>query len=127
MPFRSASAAASRCAPISAASGSASEAITVAPVRRASASRSDGTSPSAHTTVFSSLTLIGPCRYSIAGYDSAQVREASRSFSAASSATAAAQPHPRNVNSARSANSGGNGRATSRSAAAGRDRTSVPG
>src|SRR5208283_3020422 len=55
MPFRSAS-------------GSASEVITVAPVRRASASRSAGIAPSAQTTVFSSLTLIGPCRYSIAGY-----------------------------------------------------------
>ena len=59
MPFRTASTAASRCAPISPASGSVSEAITVAPVRRASASRSAGTAPSAQTTVHSSLTLIG--------------------------------------------------------------------
>ena len=100
--------------------------ITVAPVRLASASRSAGTSPRAHTTVPGSLTLIGPCRYSIAGYDSAQVRDASRSFSAASSATGAAQPRPRKVNSLRPASSGGSGRATSRAASAGSPRTSAP-
>ena len=78
-------------------SGQADEGVGVraddlAPVLPALARRLDGTRPRAHTKVFSSLTLIGQCRYSIAGYDSAQVREASRSFSAASSATAAAQP-----------------------------------
>ena len=39
----------------------------MAPVRRASASRLGGTWPRAQTTVLSSLTLIGPCRYSSAG------------------------------------------------------------
>ena len=43
------------------------------------------------------LTLIGPWRYSIAGYDSVQKPAASRHFNAASSAIAAAQPRPRNV------------------------------
>src|SRR5579859_5723722 len=67
MPWRSARSTASRCAPVRPTSGSASEARTIAPVRRASASRLDGTGPSVQTTVVSSLTLIGPCRYSSAG------------------------------------------------------------
>src|SRR5690606_41720892 len=50
------------------------------PVRRTSSASPSGASPSIHTTLRSSVTLIGPCRYSIAGYDSAQDSEASRSL-----------------------------------------------
>ena len=51
-----------------------------------------------HTSVSSAATLIGPWRYSIAGYDSAHAPPASRSFSAASSARPTVQPCPRNTN-----------------------------
>ena len=42
-------------------------------------------------------TLIGPCRYSMAGYDSAHAPLASRIFSAASFASPTVHPRPRNT------------------------------
>ena len=51
--------------------------------------------PSTQTNVRSAAMLIGPCRYSIAGYASVYERVASRSLSAASSAMPTLHPWPR--------------------------------
>ena len=60
--------------------------------------------------------LIGPCRYSIARYDSAQNWAASRSFRAASSASPNVQPAPRNETCSTRRGSSGSGASSARSA-----------
>ena len=66
-PLAAASRPATRWMRTSSAIGSSSPATTVAPVRATCSSSSASISPSAHTTLCGSATLMGPCRYSMAG------------------------------------------------------------
>src|SRR5262249_11978987 len=99
---------------------------TVAPVRRTSSTSPAGGGPKIHTSDEPSATEIGPCRYSIAGYASAQARAASRLFSAASLAIPAAHPVPRKVNCRKPGAPAGSGAARAAAAAAGSPDTSSP-
>ena len=69
-----------------------------------------------HTALRASAMPIGPCRYSMAGYDSDQARQASRSLSATSLARPTENPEPRNVNWVRWSRPAGTSAATASSA-----------
>ena len=96
-PAASAARTANRCTRTSSAIGSRVERSSRAPVRSTSAANAAGSGPSAHTSVVRPAALIGPWRYSIAGYDSVHAWAASRSLSAASFARPTLHPSPRNT------------------------------